>query len=73
MSEKKRCWWDWIHSNRNSKESWILFAINTQYGILLRGKLMKILCKGKCSHSIRNVYHGACGLEASSMIHDVKP
>ncbi|KAK2417365.1 hypothetical protein QL285_039672 [Trifolium repens] len=30
------------------------------------------LCKGKCSHSTRNVYHGACGLEASSMIRDVK-
>ncbi|WJX71176.1 hypothetical protein P8452_55198 [Trifolium repens] len=31
-------------------------------------------CKeGKCSHSTRNVYHRACGLEASSMIHDVKP
>ncbi|KAK2419410.1 Metal-dependent phosphohydrolase [Trifolium repens] len=39
-----------------------------------KSKILKIVNgMGKCSHSTRNVYHGACGLEASSMIHDVKP
>ncbi|KAK2449141.1 hypothetical protein QL285_008366 [Trifolium repens] len=40
--------------------------------LVCRSKL-SVQNEGKCSHSTGNVYHGACGLEASSMIHDVKP